>query len=166
MRISSRLLSVAPTRRPAGRAAPIALAASLVMSLAGCEETTSALGPEGATFVATTGTAVTVGGQTGVALLGRWTRVDASTPGVLVETTFTFLDGGRGARSVVTRSALGAAIAEGIEPFSWTGGGGVLILRFAGPLGETVVRASFAVETELTGTTLRLDGRAYRRAGS
>ena len=149
-------------RRLAGAAAACAL-----LGAVGCEGTTSVLGPDGAEVIATTGgTGLTVGGRTAAALLGRWTRVDAESAGVVVETTFTFLDGGQGVRTVVTRTALGGVVAEDRQPFAWSGGGGVLLLRFPGPVGETTVRATFAVETELTGTTLRLDGLPYRRASS
>ena len=133
--------------------------------LAGCEGTTSVLGPGGAELAATTGGAgITVGALAGESLVGRWTRVDGAAPGVIVETTFSFLGGGGGARVIVTRTALGAVIAEDRQPFTWTAGAGVLVIRLAGTLGETVLRASFAVEQGLTGATLRLDGLPYRRS--
>ena len=138
--------------------------------LAACDGTTSALGPRAGVdeLTATTGGAVTVGGQTSAALVGRWSRVDGVAPGVLVETTFTFLSGGSGARAVVTRTALGAVVSEDRQAFTWTAGGGLLLLRFPSPVpgGETIVRAGFAVDVGLSGTTLRLDGIAYRRAGA
>ena len=133
--------------------------------LAGCEGTTSVLGPGGAELAATTGGAgITVGALAGESLVGRWTRVDGAAPGVIVETTFNFLGGGSGSRVIVTRTALGAVLAEDRQPFTWTAGGGVVMLRIQGALGETILRASFAVQSDLTGTTLRLDGLPYRRA--
>jgi hypothetical protein len=160
-----------PMRRPlhATPLAPIALAPSALVTalatlLAACEGTTSLVGPRDTQLVATTGGAFTVGGLAGESLLGRWTRVEGAGPGVIVETTFSFLSGGTGARVVVTRTALGAVIAEDRQPFTWTAGAGVLVLRIAGALGETVLRASFAVEQDLTGATLRLDGLPYRRS--
>jgi hypothetical protein len=150
-------------------AAPLLAATALAATaLAACEGTTSVLGPRGTELSATTGAggggAFTVGGLSGGSLVGRWTRVDGVAPGVIVETTFSFLGGGSGSRVVVTRTALGAVIAEDRQPFTWSAGAGVLVIRIAGPVGETVLRASFAVETDLTGTTLRLDGLPYRRA--
>lgn len=155
-----------PRTRHAGGARRLARAAAglALLGAVGCEGTTSALGPDGAQLTATTGTAGTVGGRTGAAVVGRWTRVDAASPGVVVETTFAFLDGGQGVRTIVTRTALGGVVAVDRQAFAWTGGGGVLVLRFPGPVGDTIVRAAFSVETELAGTTLRLDGVAYRRA--
>ena len=155
----------------AGHAARAATAVAAALALAAstaCDGTTSALGPGQPTteLAATTGGNVTVGGKTAGALLGRWTRVDGVSPGVLVETTFTFVSGGSGARTVVTRTALGAVISEDRQPFTWTAGAGVLLVRFPGVVGETILRASFAVDTGLSGTTLRLDGVPYRRAGA
>ena len=144
--------------------APIALVTALATLLAACEGTTSVVGPRDGQLAATTGGALTVGGLAGQSLVGRWTRVDAPGLGVNVETTFSFLSGGTGSRVVVTRTALGAVIAEDRQPFTWTAGAGVLVIRLAGMLGETVLRASFAVEQELTGATLRLDGLPYRRS--
>jgi hypothetical protein len=159
-----------PTAAVPPRAAAVAgtlLVALLVALLTACEGTTSALGPPlgGSELTATTGGTVTVGGQTSAALVGRWSRVDGVAPGVLVETSFTFLSGGSGARTVITRSALGAVLSEDRQPFTWSAGAGVLLIRFPGPVGETILRASFAVDAGLSGTTLRLDGISYRRAG-
>ena len=142
----------------------ILLAAPLLVA---CEGTTSIAGPGAVELSARTGGAVTVAGLAGESLVGRWTRVDGVAPGVLVETTFSFLGGGTGARVVITRTALGAVISEDRQPFTWTAGGGVVMIRIAGALGsETILRTSFAVEADLTGTTLRLDGLPYRRAAS
>ena len=148
------------------RSAPVAflLAASL---LAACEGTTSVLAPGEVELSARTGGATTVAGLSGEALLGRWTRVDGAAPGVIVETTFSFLSGGSGARVVVTRTALGAVIAEDRQSFTWTAGGGLVLIRIPGAFGsETILRAAFAVEQDLTGATLRLDGLPYRRSAS
>jgi hypothetical protein len=135
--------------------------------LAACEGTSSLAGPGEVELSARTGGALTVGGLTGEALVGQWTRVDGTAPGVLVETTFSFLRGGSGARVVTTRTALGGVIAEDRQAFTWSAGGGVLLIRLPGAFGsETILRASFAVEADLTGTTLRLDGLRYRRAAS
>ena len=143
-------------------AAPVA-----ALLLAACEGTTSLTAPGEVELSARTGGALTVGGLAGESLLGRWTRVDGVAPGVIVETTFSFLGGGTGARVVVTRTALGAVIAEDRQPFTWTAGGGVLLIRIPGALGsETILRASFAVERDLLGTTLHLDGLPYRRSAS
>ena len=127
------------------------LAAAGTMLLAACEGTTSVLGPRGAELTATTGSSsgFTVGATAGASLVGRWTRIDGSPPGVLVETTFSFLSGGSGSRVVVTRTALGAVIAEDRQPFTWTAGGGVLVIRLQSAVGETIVRASYAVRPTL-----------------
>jgi hypothetical protein len=153
-----------PTPAPVARAAArAALLAVTLAALAGCEGTTSAVGPQQVEFAATTGGDALAGGRTSNALVGRWTRIEDDAAGLLVETTFTFVGDGTGTRTVVTRSVLGAVLAVDRAPFRWSGGGGVLVLRFAGPFGDAIVRATFAVETELAGTTLHLDGRRYRR---
>jgi hypothetical protein len=143
--------------------APLAAATLLVA----CDGTTSVLGPQGSELSVKTGGTFTVGASDSRSLVGRWTRVEG-TPGtvggVLVETTFSFLGDGSGSRVSVTRTALGAVIAEDRQPFTWTAGASVLVIRIRGAVGETILRASFVIDNGLTGTTLTLDGLPYRRA--
>jgi hypothetical protein len=116
--------------------------------------------------VVSTGATGTPGAFTAQALVGRWTRLDASGTS---EVTFAFQSDGTGSRTTVQRTPLGASIAVDQQPFRWSAGAGVLILTFPGPgtLGsQTIVRASFRVEQALTGTVLVLDGLGYGRAVS
>ena len=143
--------------------APLAAAA-----VAACDGTTSLLAPGDQQLVVSTGAggSFTPGGTTAEALVGRWTRVEGETGagGITVETTFSFVGGGTGSRVVVTRTALGAVIAEDRQPFTWTAGAALVTMRLPTGTGEQIVRASFSVERDVTGTTLRLDGQRYRRA--
>ncbi|MDF1505909.1 hypothetical protein [Roseisolibacter sp. H3M3-2] len=112
-----------------------------------------------------------VGGATVVprgtaALVGSWTRVASGAPGVLVEQTFLFSADGSGQRLTVSRTALGVALAAEQQRFTWTAGGGVLSLRFerAGTA-TALVRASYQLLLDATGTVLRIDGVEYLRTG-
>ncbi len=143
--------------------APLAAAA-----LAACDGTTSLLAPGEHQLAISTGGSFTPGGTTAEALVGRWTRVEgdsrAGGGALTVETTFSFVGGGTGSRVVVTRTALGAVIAEDRQPFTWTAGAALVTMRIPTGTGDQIVRASFSVEQDVTGTTLRLDGQRYRRA--
>jgi predicted small secreted protein len=140
--------------------------AAVATLLAACDGTTSALGPDGSDLSVRTGGSFTVGAGDSRSLVGRWTRVEGTggTGSVLVETTFSFLGDGSGSRVTVTRTALGAVIAEDRQPFTWTAGASVLLIRIQGPVGETILHASFVIQSDVTGTTLNLDGQPYRRA--
>jgi hypothetical protein len=146
--------------------ATLLVAASATL-LAACDGTTSVLDPRGGTdLTVRTGGSFTIGASDSRALVGRWTRVEGTpgTGGVLVETTFSFVGDGSGSRVNVTRTALGAVIAEDRQPFTWTAGASVLVIRIQGPVGETILHASFVIQSDVTGTTLKLDGLPYRRA--
>jgi hypothetical protein len=117
-----------------------------------------------------------VGGGTGgalsgsvvgqVPLVGSWTRVSGG-GAVLTDQTWTFASGGVGTRTTTTRTALGVVLAVEQQAFTWDAGGGILLLRFQRDgATEALVRASYAVRIDLTGTVLRLDGLDYLRAGS
>lgn len=113
------------------------------------------------------GAGIGVGGTRGAAeLLGSWTRISSGAPGVLIEQTYTFLIDGSGVRTTVTRTALGIALAVEQAPFSWEGGGGVLLLRFRrqGAF-DTAVRVPFTIRADFSATVLQLDGLDYRRSG-
>jgi hypothetical protein len=111
------------------------------------------------------GGSVTIGrGQAD--LVGSWTRVSGTGAGVLTEQTFTFSGDGSGARTTVTRTALGIALAIDQAPFTWNAGGGILQLRFVreGTV-DPIVRSSYVILADLTATVLRLDGVEYVRSG-
>jgi hypothetical protein len=156
--------------RPRGAAL---LACGAAAMLTACEGTQtvdgilapSALSATGGVGVGGSGGSVTiVRGQAD--LLGSWTRVSASAAGVLTEQTFTFSGDGSGARTTVTRTALGVAIAVDQAPFTWNAGGGILQLRFIrqGSV-DTIVRSSYVLLADVAATVLRLDGAEYVRSG-
>jgi hypothetical protein len=154
------------------RPAVAGLLLPIAAALAACDGTSTVEG-----VLAPSALSGTVGGGTagggavvarGVAALqGSWTRVSASGPGVLVEQTFVFAGDGTGTRITVTRTALGIALAAETQRFDWTAGAGVLSLRFDRAGAATaVVRASYQLLLDATGTVLRLDGQDYLRTGS
>lgn len=154
MRISSRTL----------RAAGVALLAAACDGTATVDGVLapSALGGSGAG--APTGTATVASGIT--PLLGSWTRVASTSAGVLTEQTFVFGADGRGARSTTTRTALGIPLVVERQPFTWSAGAGVLLLRLPRPgSADALLRVSYRVLVDVGGTVLRLDGQDYRRTG-
>jgi hypothetical protein len=162
------------TPRPARRTSrwlALALAAGAA-ALTACDDSSSiegVLAPSaisgapagGASGGALSGSAV---GQ--VPLLGSWTRVSGG-GSVVTDQTWTFASGGVGTRTTTTRTLLGAVLAVEQQAFAWDAGAGVLLLRFRRDgATEALVRASYAVRIDLTGTVLRLDGLDYVRSGS
>ena len=155
-----------------GRRGAVLLACAAAATLSACEGTQTVdgiLAPSA--LSATTGGIASAGGSVTIArgqadLLGSWTRVSGSGAGVLTEQTFTFSADGSGARTTVTRTALGIAIAAEQAPFTWNAGGGILQLRFIrqGSV-DTVVRSSYVLLADVSATVLRLDGTEYVRAG-
>ena len=157
-----------PSRRAPARRAGL-LAAGVAATLAGCDGATpieATTGPGGATVLVGTAGSALAAGIGASDLLGRWTRVGAAAGGgVVTEVTWSFVGGGTGARTTATRTLLGVALAVDQAPFTWTAGGGVLLLRFPQSTGlDVVLRATYRVEAGLTGTALRLDGETYARA--
>ena len=154
------------------------LAASLLaLVVVGCDDGTFAgsLGPTGATLVSVGGggrgtfAGSTTTGTSAAALVGRWTHVESSGPGgsgVLTRMEWTFGSDGSASRVVTTLTALGQVIAVDRAAGRWTGGGGIVSITLASaPSTPSVtLRARFAVEAGLTGTTLVLDGLRYQRS--
>ncbi|AHG88623.1 hypothetical protein J421_1086 [Gemmatirosa kalamazoonensis] len=158
-------------------AALLALLALLALTVAGCDDGTFAgsLGPTGATLVSVgdrgggTFAGSTTTGTSAAALVGRWTHVEASGPGgggLLTRIEWTFGSDGSASRVVTTLTPLGQAVAVDRAGGRWTGGGGIVSITLAAaPSTPSVtLRARFAVETGLTGTTLVLDGLRYQRS--
>ena len=164
----------APERRGFGTRRPSAalLACAAAAMLTACEGTQtvdgilapSALSARGGGPTGSGGSVTIVRGQAD--LLGSWTRVSGSGAGVLTEQTFTFSGDGSGARTTVTRTALGVPIAVEQAPFTWNAGGGILQLRFIrqGSV-DTIVRSSYVLLADVYATVLRLDGAEYVRSG-
>ena len=159
--------------RAGRRGAHLLLACAAAATLTGCEGTQTVdgiLAPSALSATAGGGTARAGGSVTIVRgqadLLGSWTRVSGSGAGVLTEQTFTFSADGSGARTTITRTALGVAIVAEQAPFTWNAGGGILQLRFLrqGSV-DTVVRSSYVLLADVAATILRLDGTEYVRAG-
>jgi hypothetical protein len=146
------------------------IALALALGATACDDSSTIDGilAPSAISSGTTGASGATGGLAGVAvgrtpLLGSWTRVTGQ-DGVLTVQTWTFASGGSGARTTTTRTQLGVVLAVEQQAFAWDAGAGVLLLRFqrAGAT-EAVVRVSYAVRIDLTGTVLRLDGLDYLR---
>ena len=160
------------TRARTARRGAVLLACAAAAMLSACEGTQtvdgilapSALSANTGGFASAGGSVTIVRGQAD--LLGSWTRVSGSGAGVLTEQTFTFSADGSGARTTVTRTALGIAIAAEQAPFTWNAGGGILQLRFIrqGSV-DTVVRSSYVLLADVSATVLRLDGTEYVRSG-
>lgn len=160
--------TILDTPRALGRA----LIGALGLALAACDGTSSIEGVTAPiTLASTTGVGAGLGGGLGVTrgaaeLLGSWTRVTGGSTGVLTEQTYTFLGDGSGVRTTVTRTALGIALAVEQAPFSWDGGGGVLLLRFRREaVVDATVRVPYVVRADFSATVLQLDGLEYRRSG-
>ena len=160
------------TRGRPGRQGAVLLACAAATMLGACEGTQTVDG-----ILAPSALSATTGGSAGggggitivrgqADLLGSWTRVSGSGAGVLTEQTFTFSADGSGARTTITRTALGVAIAAEQAPFTWNAGGGILQLRFIrqGAV-DTVVRSSYVLLADVSATVLRLDGTEYVRSG-
>jgi hypothetical protein len=163
-------IPLVPARALAAR--PAALLVPLLAALLGACDGTSTVEGVLAPSALSAGAGTTLGGAGGVVargtapLIGSWTRVSGAGTGVLTEQTFVFFEGGAGARLTVTRTALGVALATEQQPFAWSAGGGVLLLRFQRPgAADTLLRASYLLLVDVTGTVLRLDGLDYQRTG-
>lgn len=150
---------------------PVA-AAGLALLAAACDGTNTVEGVLAPSALGSDST-VTGGGSAGnvvargsTPLLGSWTRVSDGGAGVLTEQTFVFAGDGTGTRLTLTRTALGVAITAEQQPFRWSAGAGILLLRLQRPgTVDTLLRASYLVLVDVTGTVLRLDGADYRRTG-
>ncbi|MGZ8379344.1 MAG: hypothetical protein ACXWZS_15515 [Gemmatirosa sp.] len=160
------------TTRRSPRRPALAITVTALVALAACDDSSSIEGvlapsaiSSGAVGGASSG-GLSSGAVGQVPLLGSWTRV-AGGGSVLTEQTWTFASGGIGTRTTTTRTALGIVLVVEQQPFVWDAGAGVLLLRFQRDgATEALVRASYAVRIDLTGTVLRLDGLDYVRTGS
>jgi len=143
---------------------PTFLVIALALGAVGCERVTVAasLGPGG--FAGGRG-------QTADALVGRWIRTagvptaggDGYLTGYLTETAWEFRADGTATRTVITRTAFGQAVALDRTRAAWRAGAGVLLLDL-GPPSYRLLRVPFAIEYDIGGTLLYLDGEPYVRA--
>jgi len=139
---------------------PTLLVVALALSAVGCDrvDVAASLGPGG--FAGGLG-------QTADAVVGRWIRTagvpTAGGAGYLTETAWEFRADGTATRTVITRTAFGQAVAVDRTRAAWRAGAGVLLLDL-GPPSYRRLRVPFAVEYDVSGTVLYLDGEPYVRA--